>query len=107
MADLTEIQAKYLPEARELPRPAFLDDHPAGNARAEFELTSNYSPAGDQPKAIEDLIAGLGRDEKEQVLLGVTGSGKTFTMAHVIARTGRPALILAPTRPSPPSSIRK
>jgi excinuclease ABC subunit B len=98
MADLTEIQAKYLPEARELPRPAFLDDHPAGNVRAEFELTSNYSPAGDQPKAIEDLIAGLGRDEKEQVLLGVTGSGKTFTMAHVIARTGRPALILAPNK---------
>ncbi len=84
--------------AQDLPSPVFTDDHPAGNARANFELVSDYKPAGDQPRAIEDLIAGLDADEKDQVLLGVTGSGKTFTMAHVIERTGRPALILAPNK---------
>ena len=98
MAELSEIQAKYLPMAQDLPSPVFTDDHPAGNARANFELVSDYKPAGDQPRAIEDLIAGLDADEKDQVLLGVTGSGKTFTMAHVIERTGRPALILAPNK---------
>ncbi|MEL0013183.1 MAG: DEAD/DEAH box helicase family protein, partial [Alphaproteobacteria bacterium] len=98
MAELSEIQAKYLPVAQDLPSPVFTDDHPAGNARANFELVSDYKPAGDQPRAIEDLIAGLDADEKDQVLLGVTGSGKTFTMAHVIERTGRPALLLAPNK---------
>jgi len=63
-----------------------------------FELTTNFVPAGDQPKAIEELVEGLARGEKDQVLLGVTGSGKTFTMAQVIQRTGRPALILAPNK---------
>ncbi len=98
MAELSEIQAKYFPMAQALPRPVFADDHPAGNAPAKFELVSEYQPAGDQPKAIEDLITGLDAGEKDQVLLGVTGSGKTFTTAHVIARTGRPALILAPNK---------
>ena len=65
---------------------------------APFVLTSDYSPAGDQPRAIADLIAGLRQGEREQVLLGVTGSGKTFTMAHVIAATARPAIILAPNK---------
>ena len=60
-----------------------------------FKLTSNYKPAGDQPTAIAALTAGLRKDEREQVLLGVTGSGKTFTMAHVINTLQRPALIMA------------
>ena len=63
-----------------------------------FVLESDFSPTGDQPQAIEELTAGLERGEREQVLLGVTGSGKTFTMAQVIARMQRPALILAPNK---------
>lgn len=60
-----------------------------------FELVTDYEPKGDQPKAIERLVEGLNKGKKNQVLLGITGSGKTFTMANVIARTQRPALILA------------
>ncbi len=60
-----------------------------------FKLVSNYKPTGDQPQAIEKLVEGLNRGDKEQVLPGVTGSGKTFTMANVIARVNRPTLVLA------------
>jgi excinuclease ABC subunit B len=60
-----------------------------------FQLKTEFKPQGDQPKAIEALVAGLEADRKSQVLLGITGSGKTFTMANVIAKTGRPALIIA------------
>ena len=60
-----------------------------------FELASEYRPTGDQPQAIELLSAGLGNGLKEQVLLGVTGSGKTFTMANIIANANRPTLVLA------------
>jgi excinuclease ABC subunit B len=63
-----------------------------------FELVSEYEPQGDQPQAIEELVKGVGEQERDQVLLGVTGSGKTFTMAQVIARTQRPALVLAPNK---------
>ena len=63
-----------------------------------FKLVSDYEPAGDQPTAIADLVAGLEGREHDQVLLGVTGSGKTFTMAKVIEATQRPALILAPNK---------
>ncbi len=63
-----------------------------------FQLKSDYIPRGDQPQAIEELVTGLERGDKHQVLLGVTGSGKTFTVANVIARTGRPALVLAPNK---------
>src|SRR6185437_14778310 len=63
-----------------------------------FAIQSEFQPAGDQPQAIVELADGIARDEREQVLLGVTGSGKTFTMAHVIQRTQRPALILAPNK---------
>jgi excinuclease ABC subunit B len=63
-----------------------------------FELTSEFKPAGDQPQAIVELIAGLRRGDREQVLLGVTGSGKTFTMAHVIQDLQRPSLIMAPNK---------
>ena len=65
---------------------------------AEFNLVSAYEPAGDQPQAIQALIDGLKRGERNQVLLGVTGSGKTFTMAHIIKQMKRPALILAPNK---------
>ncbi len=63
-----------------------------------FRLVSDFVPTGDQPQAIKELIEGITAGESEQVLLGVTGSGKTFTMANVIAETGRPALILAPNK---------
>ncbi len=63
-----------------------------------FKLQSEYEPKGDQPTAITELLAGIEASERDQVLLGVTGSGKTFTMAQVIARTNRPALILAPNK---------
>ncbi|MDD6261222.1 MAG: excinuclease ABC subunit UvrB [Clostridiales bacterium] len=63
-----------------------------------FVLKSEYSPTGDQPEAIEALTAGIKSGRKMQTLLGVTGSGKTFTMANVIARCGRPALILEPNK---------
>ena len=63
-----------------------------------FEIVSEYQPAGDQPTAIADLVEGILQDDKTQTLLGVTGSGKTFTMAKVIEATQRPALILAPNK---------
>src|SRR6195952_3029186 len=61
----------------------------------DFQLATDYTPQGDQPRAIAELSAGLRDGEKHQVLLGVTGSGKTFTMAKVIEATNRPALVLA------------
>ena len=64
------------------------------NTRANFELVSPYGAAGDQPKAIEELTEGFNRGEQFQTLLGVTGSGKTFTMANVIKNVGKPTLIL-------------
>ena len=60
-----------------------------------FKLVSPYKPMGDQPQAIEKLVAGCRYGLREQVLLGVTGSGKTFTMANVIAQLNRPTLVLA------------
>jgi excinuclease ABC subunit B len=63
--------------------------------RAAFQLVSEFEPQGDQPQAIEALCKGLEQGVQAQTLLGVTGSGKTFTMANVIARTGRPTLVLA------------
>jgi excinuclease ABC subunit B len=65
------------------------------SASAPFELTSPYSPAGDQPRAIEELVAGFDQGMRFQTLLGATGTGKTLTMAHVIARRGRPALVMS------------
>ncbi|URD60421.1 excinuclease ABC subunit UvrB [Sphingomonas sp. KRR8] len=81
----------------------FVPHRPQRPEKAEggrpFKLTSEYEPAGDQPTAIAELVAGI-RDEgeKNQVLLGVTGSGKTYTMAQIIQHTQRPALILAPNK---------
>src|SRR2546426_2182193 len=63
-----------------------------------FSLVSDFQPQGDQPQAIDELVAGLNQGLQHQVLLGVTGSGKTFSMAHVIARANRPALVMAPNK---------
>ena len=60
----------------------------------DFNLTTKYQPAGDQPEAIAQLIDGIEKQERDQVLLGVTGSGKTFTIANVIQNVGKPTLIL-------------
>jgi len=81
-----------------VPALAFIDRPPLPSGPAPFALAAPFQPAGDQPKAIEELVAGLNRGERDQVLLGVTGSGKTFTMAHAIARTARPTLVLAPNK---------
>src|SRR5277367_6999539 len=81
---------------------AFVPHRPARPEKSEggkkFKLVSEYEPAGDQPTAIVELVKGVNALERDQVLLGVTGSGKTFTMAQVIERTQRPALILAPNK---------
>ncbi len=63
-----------------------------------FKLHSNYKPTGDQPEAIKKIVKNIKSDVKDQVLLGVTGSGKTFTVANIIKETGRPALIMAPNK---------
>jgi excinuclease ABC subunit B len=76
-------------------RPARPDKSEGGKV---FKLVSDYEPAGDQLTAIPELVAGVNAREHDQVLLGVTGSGKTFTMAKIIEQTQRPALILAPNK---------
>ena len=63
-----------------------------------FSLVSDFAPQGDQPRAIAQLVEGIEQGLQHQVLLGVTGSGKTFTMANVIARLNRPALVMAPNK---------
>src|SRR5580765_7841751 len=63
-----------------------------------FELNADVTPAGDQPKAIESLVGGIKKDLKHQVLLGVTGSGKTYTAANVITQVQKPTLILSPNK---------
>src|SRR5215469_7690740 len=78
--------------------PLMAAERPQGDLGRPFALSSEFQPAGDQPQAIAELCEGIARNERDQVLLGVTGSGKTFTMAHVIARSGRPAIILAPNK---------
>jgi excinuclease ABC subunit B len=68
------------------------------HATTPFKLATNYQPQGDQPQAIASLCAGINDGARHQVLMGVTGSGKTFTMANLIAQLGRPALIIAPNK---------
>ena len=63
-----------------------------------FRLSSEYEPRGDQPRAIEDLTRHVGGGRRHVVLRGVTGSGKTYTMANLIANTGRPTLVLSPNK---------
>ncbi|HJE25403.1 MAG TPA: excinuclease ABC subunit UvrB [Methylorubrum populi] len=81
---------------------AWVPHRPERPAKSEggvkFTLKSDFTPAGDQPRAIAELVEGVKTAERDQVLLGVTGSGKTFTMAKVIEETQRPALILAPNK---------
>ena len=64
----------------------------------KFQLKSNFSPKGDQPKAIQTLLDGIEAGEKYQTLVGVTGSGKTFTLANVIEKSQKPSLIMAPNK---------
>ncbi|AEP09030.1 excinuclease ABC subunit UvrB [Micavibrio aeruginosavorus] len=78
--------------------PTTSDSPPGPDFVRPFKIVSDYKPAGDQPTAIAELVAGINGGVTDQVLLGVTGSGKTFTMAHVIEATQRPALILAPNK---------
>jgi excinuclease ABC subunit B len=82
-----------LPAKTEAPRPLFRPE-----AGKRFHIVSDFKPSGDQPQAIEALVKGIEAGERDQVLLGVTGSGKTFTMAHVIERVQRPTLVLAPNK---------
>ena len=70
-------------------------EKPELHGDADFKLKSEFAPAGDQPEAIKQLVEGLKKQDRNQVLLGITGSGKTFTMAHVINELKRPALIMA------------
>ena len=63
-----------------------------------FVLNQLFKPAGDQPNAIKKLVVGVNNNEKFQTLLGVTGSGKTFTIANVIAQTGKPSIVMAPNK---------
>ncbi|MBP7241847.1 excinuclease ABC subunit UvrB [Amaricoccus sp.] len=84
------------PEPPETTRPASGRDKLEGGRR--FVLRSDFAPAGDQPTAVAELVAGVGAGERNQVLLGATGTGKTFTMAKIIEATQRPAIILAPNK---------
>ncbi|HSZ53982.1 MAG TPA: excinuclease ABC subunit UvrB, partial [Caulobacteraceae bacterium] len=98
-ASVSDISAVFVPDYDAAMSALWAPHRPARPQKSEggkrFELVSDYAPAGDQPQAIEELVAGIEAREREQVLLGVTGSGKTFTMAKVIEATQRPALILA------------
>ncbi|HEY1449225.1 MAG TPA: DEAD/DEAH box helicase family protein, partial [Caulobacteraceae bacterium] len=95
-AGVSDVSATFV---RDLSPTLWTPHRPARPEKSEggrsFELVSDYAPAGDQPGAIGELVGGIGVGERDQVLLGVTGSGKTFTMAKVIAETQRPALVLA------------
>jgi excinuclease ABC subunit B len=80
-------------------RPSFIPQkQPAKPVTRQMRVVSEYEPAGDQPTAIRELVAGVVQNERDQVLLGVTGSGKTFTMAKVIEQVQKPTLILAPNK---------
>jgi excinuclease ABC subunit B len=76
-------------------QPLFADEH---DKHIPLRLETDYQPAGDQPDAIRELVTGVSQKERDQVLLGVTGSGKTFTMAHIISAMQKPSLILAPNK---------
>jgi len=96
-----DVSAAFIHDVAASP-PIWAPHRPARPEKSEggrkFKLVSNYEPAGDQPRAIAELVEGLQGREHDQVLLGVTGSGKTFTMAKVIEAVQRPALILAPNK---------
>ncbi|HQF31756.1 MAG TPA: DEAD/DEAH box helicase family protein, partial [Hyphomicrobiales bacterium] len=99
VAALEDLIAKGRPEFRAgIWRPHRPERPEKSEGGIRFDLASAFEPKGDQPQAIVDLVEGIGNGEATQVLLGVTGSGKTFTMAKVIEATQRPALILAPNK---------
>ena len=87
MQNLTQKNMNFIPEKRPIVEPGI-----------PLKVVSEFEPAGDQPEAIKKIVAGLNAGEKDQVLLGVTGSGKTFTIAKAIQEVNRPALILAPNK---------
>ena len=89
-----QVEAKIAAEGAASPAAGVFVSYPG----SPFELFQPYQPAGDQPSAINELVDGINDGEVFQTLLGVTGSGKTFTMANVIARMGRPAIIFAPNK---------
>ncbi|MGB4360183.1 MAG: excinuclease ABC subunit UvrB [Rhodoferax sp.] len=91
---MSEILSLAVSDASERPRTGTFVRYPD----SPFELYQPYPPAGDQPEAIKQLVEGVNDGEVFQTLLGVTGSGKTFTMANVIARLGRPAIVFAPNK---------
>jgi excinuclease ABC subunit B len=97
-----EASARFIHDVADIAPALWTPHRPVRPAKSEggrpFRVVSDYEPAGDQPAAIAELVAGLEGREHDQVLLGVTGSGKTFTMAKVIEATQRPALILAPNK---------
>src|SRR5438270_167603 len=78
--------------------PVLSAERPPADVGRRFAISSEFQPAGDQPEAIAALVDGVVRQERDQVLLGVTGSGKTFTITHLIQTVQRPALILAPNK---------
>ena len=84
------------PAARWVPHKPARPEKSEGGKR--FKVVSEFEPKGDQPAAIKELVDGVNAHEQDQVLLGVTGSGKTFTMAKVIEAVQRPAIILAPNK---------
>ena len=90
--DEPDTSSSFVPHKPERP------SRPEGEIARPLAVVSDYQPAGDQPTAIAELVAGMAAGDKTQVLLGVTGSGKTFTMAKVIEQLQRPALILAPNK---------
>ncbi|MGI8839941.1 MAG: DEAD/DEAH box helicase family protein, partial [Caulobacteraceae bacterium] len=98
IAGVSDVSGAFVHDLAATPMP-WTPHRPARPVKSEggrrFELISDYAPAGDQPGAIAELVAGVQAHERDQVLLGVTGSGKTFTMAKIIEATQRPALILA------------
>jgi len=103
LSGVQDVSAAFVHDLANPNAPALWTPHrPARPEKSEggrrFNLVADYEPAGDQPTAIRDLVAGIKDREHDQVLLGVTGSGKTFTMASIIAETQRPALILAPNK---------
>ena len=99
---LKETQSRFESALAQAEQSSWVPVRPARPEKVEggkrFQLVSEFTPQGDQPKAIQDLVDGLEKGEKDQVLLGVTGSGKTFTVAHVIEIEQRPALVLAPNK---------
>ena len=72
--------------------------HLSSEITTPFKIVSDFNPSGDQPEAIKSIVKSLNEGEQEQVLLGVTGSGKTFTMAKVIEKVQKPTLIMAPNK---------